>query len=227
MKRSHVGLLLSACLVLAACGNRPGQSQLEVLRTAVSDVFKSSGQEDNGGATAEQIAAEIDAGLKGTDLPLSLAVVEARNSTTLLTRIETNGPHGTWAAPDRRTIIMKDGLITATRGLGNDIMSSETGEIAALVTARQEGQAQRVHRYLDGENHTVDMRATCRVTRGGEKMVESARFEAKAIEMTESCDTGARRFVNTYMVDTQGDVVQSRQWASPDTGHIFIQALRK
>jgi hypothetical protein len=195
------------------------------VKTLSSNVFKKGGK--SGAATPEQLQAAVAQALAGTDLPLALGVVEARNATALLTRIETNGAYGTWATPDRRSIILKHGMVTATRGLGNDIMSSDLSGVAGLIAARKPGSGQRVMRYLDGENHTVALVAQCVVTRGGEKAISAGEIRnRKVTEMREACTAESRSFTNSYLVDRAGFPVQSRQWLSPAGGYLTLQMLR-
>ena len=222
LKRSIAAL--AACLALAACGNRSDQNQ--IFKT-LSAGFLKKGDQQGGSATPEQVAIAIQQSLQGTDLPLALAVMDKRNATAILTRIETNGAYGTWGTSDRRTIILRGGLVTGTRGLGNDVMSAEIDAVAALVSARKGGTATRVQRYLDGENHTVALVAECTVARGGAKHVKIGEINTRVTEMTERCSAGQTQFENSYLVDPSGYAVQARQWLSPANGHISIQALRR
>lgn len=215
--------VLAALAALVGCGNRTDQSVF--LKTARSGGLKKAGQ--GSAPTKEQLASAVQGALAGTDLPVALVVVEGRNATAILTRIEKNGPYHTWGTPDRRTVTTRMGVVTATRGLGNDLMSSSVSESIAMISGRRNGSATRIMRYLDGGNATVELVATCQYSKGG-----SQRYSAGALKnvattkMTESCTAGERSFTNTYLVDGRGVPVQSRQWLNPGSGHLLIQRMR-
>ena len=216
-------VLMVVMLAVAGCGNRPDQGAF--LKSARSGALKKTGQGSK--ASPAEVAAAVRASLAGTDAPLALAVVEGRNATAILTRIEQNGPYETWGTPDRRTITTRGGLVTATRGLGNDLMSSNLGSSLALISGRKAGSAMRVMRFLDGENHTAEQVLSCDYALGGNKRLTAGELNNVATtQMNETCAAETTRFTNSYLVDGRGRIVQSRQWLNPASGHILIQLLR-
>jgi hypothetical protein len=214
---------LAAVLAVAACGNQPDQGQ--VLDTLKAGVFKKNGAAAP--ETPQQVAADMAAALQNSDLPLATALVEAHKRTAILTRIEVNGAYGTWASSDRRTIIMRDGMVTGTRGLGNDLMSVETGGLSALIAARREGTGVRKQQYLDGQNHTIELVADCTVQRAGAKQIRAGTINSRATTMVESCVAGGTQFQNSYDVDGRGYALRSRQWLGPVKGYVNIQVYRR
>ena len=216
-------MLLAGLLALAGCGNRTDQGVF--LKATQSGALKSKGQ--GSAPDPQQLATAVQAALAGTTEPVALGVVEGRNATAILTRIERNGAYSTWGTPDRRTITTRGGMVTATRGLGNDLMSSQPGSSLALVSGRRAGSATRVMRYLDGENKTVELVLTCQYAKGGGKRLSAGELKNVAVsEITESCNSADTSFSNSYLVDARGRVLQSRQWLSPTSGHLVMQLLR-
>ena len=215
--------LIAVLVAVAACGNRTDQGAF--LKSARSGALKKAGQ----GSTASpaEVAAAVKASLAATDAPLALVALEGRKATSILTRIEQNGAYETWATPDRRSITMRGGIVTATRGLGNDMMSSSLGQSLALISGRKAGTATRAMRFLDGENHTVELVLSCDYARGGGKRLSAGELSNVATtQMTETCAAGTTQFTNSYLVDGRGRIVHSRQWLSPTSGHMLIQPLR-
>ena len=207
---------------LAGCGNSTDQG---LVAKAVLSGLKPKPKVE---MTPEQVNAAVAASLSQTDLPLALASLEGRQATVILANIESNGPYRTWGSSDRRTIITRDGIVTATRGLGSDIMSSSVGEVGPLVTARKTGAGRHVKRYLDGENHTQEQVANCQVTRGAAQRVSGGTLSnVAATEMVETCSVaGGESFTNSYVVDGRGRVLKSRQWLGEANGYIVLQVLR-
>ncbi|MEZ5715393.1 MAG: YjbF family lipoprotein [Paracoccaceae bacterium] len=208
---------------MAGCGNQTDQGV--VFKSVLSGVTGKN--KPAAPMTPAETNAAIQSAMAGTDLPLALAQIETRKATAVLVNIETNGGYRTWGTSDRRTITTRNGIVTATRGLGNDIMSSSVGGVEGLITARKAGQGSHALRFLDGENHTVELAAECQVTRGGSARVSGGALnDVAAVEMRESCSAGDQHFSNTYLVDARGRVLQSRQWLGPANGQIVLQILR-
>ncbi len=104
-----------------------------------------------------------------------------------------------WLSPSGSGFTFEDGLLVATRGVGEDLMSSDLTQLRALLRAGRDGTAERFHTTLDGEGQVVLESYVCTVTvRGG-----TAR---------EDCAGLTRNFVNNYTIAPgTGTVLSSRQ----------------
>ncbi len=227
MTRPLTLVLGALCLVfaLASCGNQSGRGL--VLKSITSGALKKNQAPESAAMPSQQeLEANISHALANSDKRLAIAVVEKRDSFSFLTEISQNGNIRTWASPDRRTLSTSSGLIIATRGLGFDLMSATLSGSKALVANRQAGEAQRVMRYLDGENQTQELRFSCSVARGKQQKIDIGEIRADTIIISETCRSGEASFENTYLVDGQGRIVQSRQWLGAENGYIFWQKLR-
>jgi hypothetical protein len=215
-----------ALLVLAgACGNeRADVTAFSMAKSYVTPRVVPAPQ------TPEQVARMVGDALVSLDGPLALAVFEKSQNSVVLWQIETNGPYRTWTSwgneVERRTVTTRNGMLTATRGLRSDLMSTDLDRTLALVTGRQTGTVTRTQRYLDGENQTVEMLATCTVSRGDQTRVQIGEIDRMAVEMIERCNAADRSFTNIYRVDERGRILQSAQWLNEIYGTMVIQALR-
>ncbi|PIE12414.1 MAG: hypothetical protein CSA70_09695 [Rhodobacterales bacterium] len=213
-----------AMLSLAACGN---DTERDNARKAVfSGLLGMVNKSEPNVPSAQQLAAQASAALKNSDLPLTVTVIENTKVGAVLTRIETNGDYGTWASGDRRFVTLKHGIVTGSRGLGNDLMSADVEAVSALIRARKPGTATRVHRYLNGQNLTVELRATCSVTVGKKSRVTGATINSMTTRVIETCIAGETRFENSYQVDSRGYALLSRQWLGDVNGYFQFQTLR-
>lgn len=212
------------CVALAACTNE----RTDV--TALSIAKEQFSRKDPSVVSdPAQVAQSVQEALNVLEGPLALATFEKTQNNVVLRQIQTNGPYTTWTSwggNERRSVTTRNGMITATRGLMNDLMSSDVTASLSLVSARQSGSATRVQRYLDGENHTVSVTANCTITRGERTRVQAGSIDRMAVEMTESCETGERSFRNLYRVDDSGRILQSVQWLNDTYGSTVIQVLR-
>lgn len=224
MSLKPVLLLGMVLLPLAACGNgRTDVTALSIAKSYVSPQVEPVVQDP------ARVAQAVTEALTVLDGPVALATFEKTKNNVVLRQIETNGPYRTWTSwgsGERRSVTTKNGVITATRGLRMDLMSSHIDGSLALIVARKEGTAPRVQRYLNGDNQIEELSLQCRISRSGEKRVQSGEIDRMAVEMTEVCEGENRSIRNLYRVDNTGRVLQSVQWLNDFYGATVIQALR-
>lgn len=210
------------CVALAACSNAPEQSTSGA--SLVKSLFK--GRSQASGIEPAQLAATIQTVLASTSAPVIALVIPNRKAATVMQQIETNHGYATYGIRDRRSVTLRNGLVTATRGLGEDIMSSDVNAVQALISGRRDGTAQRVIRSLDGEDLIEAQVTKCTVRVGATSVYEVAELRTKATSVSETCRGDGVEFTNEYRVAADGRVLQSKFWHSPLNEYITIQALR-
>ena len=173
----------------------------------------------------ERLAASAKASFKG---PLVIAQIEKAGLLTALGETGRNGAVRTFATPNEQTLVFRDGLLTATRGLGNDLMSARTGAAAALIRQRRPGTAERTYRYLDGEGIERPLPMRCTVTLGPAKSFDFAErhYDTRQVDETCRAATGSLSVGNSYWVTGDGTIALSRQWIGPALGHVTVQLVR-
>lgn len=131
--------------------------------------------------------------------------------------LETEGDVTTWIASDGAQMETRNGMVIATRGFGQDLMSASVPTPAQLV--RGTGSHQRVHFFLDGTDTTIRRDYACTVApaTGGDG-------PAVAYHLTEACVADGRRVTNEYWIDGQLRVVKSKQWVSNHVGYVVFSA---
>lgn len=215
---------VAALLLLVSCGNAPDSGQSKtVLKSLSGMVTKSRKGAGPVGIGEQQIASSLAANPN----PMSIIVLEKRKLTSIVTQIETNGAYRTYGTPQRQSLTFRSGVITATRGLTGDLMSSEIGSLGSLLSARKSGQTQHVMRFLDGEDIIRETVYACTVTRGESTPIKQGVINTTGVGMIEKCSAGEESFTNVYVVDPSGAVVVSRQWLGDFVGYASVQALRK
>ena len=212
-------LALAAVLVstLTACGNDTTSNDANPVMIA-GQVAKGLAQQatkkdapKTAARTPEQMAAEALAVNKG---PLVLVGFETLGRNQVMAMTGQNGATRTYMAPSEEAVILRDGMLVGTRGLGNDLSVAEAPQIAALVRAGRSGQGQRVMRYFTGDGKERPLSFTCSVGPG-----------PKAGVQVESCEGHGARFQNSYIAQG-GQIMVSRQWVGPSLGYITVQTLR-
>lgn len=218
------GLATCALVLLGGCSGGDGDSSTAGLAIVKGALMPKQEAET---PNAAQLAAAMQQSLQATDEPLAFVVLPKRQAITIMPRIETNGAYATHGTSDRRSVTLKRGMLTATRGFGEDLMSSRVDASLALVRGRKAGTVQRVQRYLDGENQTVVLETTCEITPGGTVRYHVGELDRSAVKVREACTAQATRFTNSYQVDAEtGRILQAQQWVSPMNGSVLIQQLR-
>ena len=219
---------LLAAISLAACTN----TRQDVSLTSVGKALIESKRDQRQGKQKideRLVQFQVQRAFKATDGPLALMRISKTGSVALLRVIETNGPYRTWSAwgtTERRSITTRDGVITATRGLGTDLMSSTVSGLLGMVTRRNDGIERQILRHLDGENRIEETEAYCAFTPNGRQGFESGKLRLQVTRVDVFCKTDKGSFNNYYLVTQGGRIVESRTWLGEGLGYFTLSHLR-
>lgn len=225
MTRKTFKLGLLACVtaaLLSACGNSDEQATSKLAFSTMTSAFMAKPQTQAATLSPEMVGRA----LAGSTGPLVLIEIEKRKASTLLLQIEENGPYRVFGTAQRQTVTFKDGMITSTRGLGDDLMSSDADALLALVTNQKEGVAPYTMRFLTGEDRTKTIALTCTVSKGEEVPVTAGLINTTATLMKANCANGEGSVQNVFAVGKDGYVLSTRQWLGTLAGYANTQALR-
>lgn len=131
-----------------------------------------------------------------------------------------------WQSSDNLQLIMREGVLVGTRGLGGDIRSAE----AAATIAGFDGQGGGGQRLItidrrDGTAQTVPF--ACDMTQLGRETIQIVDQRISTYRMREDCIYNQTRLTNEYWVETAGGRMRkSRQWAGPVFGYIAFERLK-
>lgn len=206
-------------LALIGCGSENNQrGEVGALTKAA---IKNAVAKRSGSPAAPQLTrAAIDA----SPVPLVHARILSRGAEATLAPVAVNGGDETWMSGDPITLTLRGGLLIATRGLGEDMMSASAPD-AATVT-RGTGQTSRSFFHLDGENHTVRQNFACFLSGNGQQQVVVFERTYETRYITETCSGNNAGFTNEYWVDSAGNILKSRQWVSPSVGKLELQRVK-
>ncbi len=212
-------------LLLAGCSQGPeGPSlQLEVLQVAGRKISSI------GGAAPAERPPLTRAVLDTIDDPYIEVTLEnsgvfAYLSQQQLRRDGRPGQIVVWRTEDNITLALRSGVLIATRGLGDDILSA-SALVAAGRVGPVSGGARRYHiRGLD--NQTQSLTLACSLLDLGAETVEIVEQRYATRHLQERCEGAGGVVVNDYWVDSRsGRIWQSRQWAGPTIGYLRIRQL--
>lgn len=212
---------LAALALVAACGNKAPEepeggavslgSALKQVAMQQAAKWTAKGQPPAPAADAGAIAADA---LRANPNPLILVGIESQGTTQALALVQQNGSMRTYMTSGSQAVILQDGMLIATKGLGNDLSAADVQQSAAMIRAGRSGQVKRVMYYLTGEGVERPLPLTCQIGPG-----------PKAGVMAESCEGSGARFENHYLVQN-GQITVSQQWIGPALGSMTVQVLR-
>lgn len=210
-------LACSAAAMLTACGNQ-GENQsaspfaiaAKTVAQAVAARRANDGEPAKPPKSPQEMAAEA---LRVNPSPLIMVGFESLDRTQVMAMAGENGGMRTYMTPAEEALIMRSGMVTGTRGLGNDLSVAEPGT-ESLIRSGQSGTATRVMRYFTGDGLERPVDFKCSVAPGPKPSV-----------MIESCEGHGLSFQNNFMVQG-GAIPVSRQWLGPALGYVTVQTLR-
>ena len=212
MRALFTGLALA---LLAGCG-----SDLNMVRyfadlgAEVADLGKPQ-QDVRGQITPQMVAA--------AGRPVLFATLPQRGTQVVFVEDTRNGDSTSWLSPSNEAIVLQDGVLIATRAAGGDLISADVRDVRAAL-AGASGPAERIHRYLDGENHLVVHAYICDYSRAPD--VAAAYFgQLEVTRVDERCTGPQESFENRYWIAGSGDIVRSEQWVGPAVGHLTYERL--
>ncbi len=131
----------------------------------------------------------------------------------LARRIAQNGLQETWLAQNGFSAVYRDGIMVATRGLGEDLIAATPSGIRAALRAGG-GTGQRVHDYIGDQNEIIQIAFECTITGGEIESVNLGLREESARKYAEICRSQRLQFENAYWIDASGEILTSLQFVS-------------
>jgi hypothetical protein len=213
----HVVVTLVAVLVLTACSGTQG-----LLDRGLEMV-------DDGPARAKvpagQFTPRFGALVADTSVPLLVVTIENRNQSGRLLLEDTVNGVDTWLSADMSALILQNGMLRGTRGVGTELFAADISEPMRLILSGNTGHSNRLHSNLTGDDRIKTRTYRCLVENKGSDVINLEMGRVSTKVMTEDCKSVDQSFTNTYWVSVAtGKVVQSRQWAGDEFGYIITQA---
>ena len=224
--------VILGCAVLAlvaSCGSNKLNKDTSPLAAGISQIGQMIKLRKAGGAAAVQgDAAEklrgFAADAKGAVI---IGAVEEAQLPIVIEPLSENGPYTTWGSPDKRTITMVSGVISATRGYGGDVLGYDARPTAAAITGRKVAEYSRTMRFLGPQYELRGATLKCVTENQGTEDITIIDTARKLVHMVEACtDQGGGTVKSEYWVDGSGVIWQSRQWIGPQLGFVFMQRVK-
>lgn len=224
---SRISIVFVIIISLASCTNtREDQSVLSLLRLVQASLQSNEPMKI---PDRQVIDIAVTRALASTENQLALLTLEDNDMIALITVIESNGPYRTWASlgsSERRSVTSRSGFISATRGLGNDLMSSDVNGLLDNLDGTDMSAVRQVLRHLDGENVIVETVLQCEITDRRSESYEFGEISETGTRIVLACQNEPEVMEVSYLVTKKGRVVEARQWLGPTLGMSTFQQLR-
>lgn len=214
--------LMVAFSFLQGCGN-DGQKEFY---TGLWDVAKTSVPSKSNDELAAQKKTQYAKVLETIDEPLIIASSGPKR--TALIRVSSNAGYEQWHSPGKIGFTFKNGFLTATRGLGGDLMNADVEESIERIGSLSSQPATRIHRYLSGENTIILRSFVCILKHEGQEDTHVSGKTLRLLRVSEKCTNSDTVLNNTYWLDQKdGFIWKSNQWISTQVGAFtFERAFR-
>lgn len=223
--RRGVGAVL-CCSVLVACAST-GPGGEDNVWAEIRDTGRILITQRGPVPQAPEITPEI---LAGVEFPLirmrNLSVGSSATLAGIARRGTASAPVMVWRGAAEATFTTRNGLLIATRGTGDDLISADVRGVEAAL--RNGGGAYaRSYVVLQGNTRGRTLSFDCQLQAAGAETLTLVGQRRDTTRFEESCSGAEGAFRNTYWRGAEGSLWQSRQWTGPEIGHLMIELLKK
>ncbi|MGR3502093.1 YjbF family lipoprotein [Pseudaestuariivita sp.] len=215
VSKLRIAVLSLALGALTACGN---EADTQATQGLIKGLVQLARVSQDAPPPAAMTPEDMGRVLAATPNSVMLFTPEKSGQQVPIIQIERNLAYRTYATGGRQAVVVKNGFVTGTRGLGGDLMSADLDQTLNLVAARQEGTSIRKMRFLTGDDQTAEFTFQCTVSR----QVSQGGLQG----MREACASKSGSFENTFAVNAQGQVLASQQWLGFTNGMASLVLLR-
>lgn len=161
---------------------------------------------------------------KFTQPIILISSLDKVNQATLVA-LGNNDEKLTWVSSDGISVSYDQGVLIATRGYSQDLLSLKY-KTPAKVFASTAIQYSKVHRYLSGDNNYFDINFECSGTKQKSKIIRMLDYNLTVDKFVEDCKSEEYEYVNEYdLLAGSTIVVRSKQWISPTNGSFLTYAF--
>ena len=138
--------------------------------------------------------------------------------------IQANGSEETYRLRSGPTAAFDEGILVATRGFGDDLMTMDSRGVLPALRAGG-GEIERAMETLDAQDQVQTQRFACTIAAAGSEEVDLGLRRATLQRLDETCRSPALVFQNIYWLDAGGTLTASRQYVSPSVAYLRANRL--
>ena len=215
------GLAIAATMALFGCGSDQSANDYQPLFKGAAAALNSPAQPLE--TVDPAAAAALRAVLQQDGQPIYLVAAPALNYLDLMAPYGQNADVTTWASAHYESISLRQGMLIATRGFGQDLMSSAGPSVAQIAAGH--GTTQRRYLYLDGADQTATLDFSCDLWSEGNTSITILARSYATRKVVETCVGPTGAFRNEFWFDHGTNLRQSRQMFAPGMENILMQRV--
>lgn len=213
-------LALLALALVAACTDRGDANILKIGRVLADQISP-----DEPLPRVDPSRAELDA------IPAALLALTVQGQRAFIVPIADNDGYLTYLDANRRGLVMHDGAIAGTLGIGYDLQTLKTQADDPIFNQTPvqawPGQVNRVYQYLQRDQGEYIIALTCAFERVARERIEIVERTYDVVRIAETCTNQNRQVINLYWAEEDtGFIWRSRQWVSPRLPDFEIEIIR-
>ena len=132
-----------------------------------------------------------------------------------------------WRSADGSQIVLRNGVLIATRGLGSDLESVRSNAMIRAIAGHAPVSFQHRLFVLTGGTDTERIDLGCDMQRAGVERIAIVDQSINTVHLRADCRFGVQPVTYDFWVDPQRSTIwQSRQWAGPSLGYIRMRKLK-
>ena len=223
---------IAACVILAAlsgCGRGGMNPIVEAAWDEAQGFWTDEAKATPGGAPPRALTR---ADIESAGVAAIWARLGSDPTPTLLYATAQNGPYVTYFSAFRQSITLRGAQVTATRGLGWDLLSAWSGPQDPLARPthpdRWPAGVERSYEFpADGPRGRIET-YQCSFERGAVREMVILQHRHRGIEFSETCRGEAGTFENLHFADADsGFVWRSLQWTGPKMELLDLQVIEQ
>ncbi len=221
-----IGMALA--LSLGACSNNSGGNGA-IFKAALAELFPKM---IDTGANAKPAKAPVltRAAVEASGAALIRIKLETENARSTLQGVSENGGYVTHISRFGQTITLRGGLVTASRGLGFDLLAVEAAStdpvITAIPLADWPDEVTRVYHFPAQGPTGLLVPVTCRYAPGERLEIEIVEITYSGQQVEEICSGADVSFVNDlFVIPETGMIWRSLQWLGPEQGRLDLTVI--
>lgn len=230
MMRALSFVVLAAALAVSACSSNPQSSDptLAATKALLANLQSRRASASAGPPLVIEVSrAQLDR-TPGAVMQVVPDNSGAQDFMRLIARRDDSNP-GTvevWQSSDDAQLILRNGVLVGSKGLGGDMRSAEAATAFAGFDGQGGGGQRRITlARLNGTAQTVAF--SCDMTHLGRETIQIVDRRVSTRRMREDCSYGDASFTNEYWIEIgSGRMRKSRQWAGPTFGYINFLRLK-
>ena len=136
-----------------------------------------------------------------------------------------NNAERTWVSADGISLSYDNGVLIATRGFSQDLLSLKYKKPNKLFASNYRNY-NRTHRYLSGENRYNEFKFKCTGKKMKPQSIEIVEYTLLVDRYIETCVNAQHEYTNEYdLLSGTTIVVRSKQWISPINSYFLTYNL--